>query len=74
MSVTQPLVGDGTLIARVVSERNTHVFEFRPRRHHEGRAFADAAEDFDVRLLHDIVGVYPAHPFRLEAAQNGGED
>jgi len=23
-------------------ERNTHVFEFRPRRHHEGRAFADA--------------------------------
>jgi hypothetical protein len=23
-------------------ERNTHVFEFRPRRHHEGRALADA--------------------------------
>jgi hypothetical protein len=37
-------VRNGLLLQVLVrdEERNTHVFEFRPRRHHEGRAFADA--------------------------------
>jgi hypothetical protein len=37
-------VRNGLLLQLLVrdQERNTHVFEFRPRRHHEGRALADA--------------------------------
>jgi hypothetical protein len=37
-------VRNGLLLQVLVrdQEGNTHVFEFRPRRHHEGRALADA--------------------------------
>ena len=37
-------VRNGLLLQVLVrdQERNTHVFEFRPRRHHDGRALADA--------------------------------
>src|SRR6478735_3578138 len=37
-------VRNGLLLQVRVRDRegNTHVFEFRPRRHHEGRALADA--------------------------------
>jgi hypothetical protein len=37
-------VRNGLLLQVLVrdEERNTHVFEFRPRRHREGRALADA--------------------------------
>ena len=37
-------VRNGLLLQLLVrdQERNTHVFEFRPRRHHDGRALADA--------------------------------
>jgi hypothetical protein len=43
-SLADVRVHNGLLLQVLVrdQERNTHVFEFRPRRHGEGRALADA--------------------------------